>query len=134
VIVLDEHLKGWGLEDAIRRWYRGQVCLINDLRPGSVIKDEAVPALLLTASHPTFLTVNAPHFWQQVAPHSGYCLVCFTLVTDRIDEIPLRLRRLFRLTAFKTKAARMGKIVRISEDQVAYYQAQDAQLYVAPLP
>ena len=42
--------------------------------------------------------------------------------------------RLFRLTVFKTKAARMGKVVRISEEQVAYYQVQDTQVYLAPLP
>jgi hypothetical protein len=134
VIVLDEHLKGWRLDDAIRRWYRGRVCFIDDLRPGSIVKDEAIPALLLTASQPTFVTVNSLHFWQRVAAHRGFCLVCFTLPTGRIDEIPVRLRRLFRLAGFKTKAVRMGKVARISEEQVAYYQVQDTQVHLAPLP
>jgi uncharacterized protein (DUF433 family) len=34
----------------------------------------------------------------------------------------------------ETKAARMGKIARISGEQVSYYQARDAQVHVLPLP
>ena len=45
MIVLDEHLAGLGVETAIRQWYRGRVCGITELRPGSVIKDEAIPHL-----------------------------------------------------------------------------------------
>jgi hypothetical protein len=44
------------------------------------------------------------------------------------------LRRLFRLPVFKTKAARMGKVARVSGEQVAYYQAHDSQTYLFPLP
>jgi hypothetical protein len=39
MIVLDEQLQGLGLEEAIARWYRGAVFVVNTLRPGVVISD-----------------------------------------------------------------------------------------------
>jgi hypothetical protein len=134
LIVLDEQLKQVGAQEAIRRWYRGSVCTIRDLRPGTVIKDDVVPVLLRAAAQPTFVTVDWMDFWQRAVPHPRFCLVCFTLPPDRAPEIAVLLRRLFRLPAFKTKAARMGKIARVSGDQVTYYQARDAQTYLLTLP
>lgn len=58
MIVLDEELQGLGLERAISSWYRGTVLLIKALRPGTVIKDEAIPALLRQVRQPTFVTIN----------------------------------------------------------------------------
>jgi len=46
MIVLDEQLQGLGLEDTVARWYRGSVLVVKTLRPGTVIKDEAIPSLL----------------------------------------------------------------------------------------
>ena len=46
MIVLDEQLPGLGLEEGVARWYRGAVFVVNTLRPGIVIKDEAIPSLL----------------------------------------------------------------------------------------
>ena len=46
MIVLDEQLLGRDLEQDIARWYRGPVRFVIDLRPHSVIKDEAIPDLL----------------------------------------------------------------------------------------
>ena len=46
MIVLDEHLQSKGLEDKIRNWYAGTVMSVLDLRPDTVIKDEAIPGLL----------------------------------------------------------------------------------------
>lgn len=57
MIVLDEELQGLGLEEAISAWYRGSVILIKSLRPGTVIKDEAIPSLLHQAKLPTFITI-----------------------------------------------------------------------------
>jgi hypothetical protein len=136
VIVLDEHLQGVQLEVSIRRWYRGRVCFVTELRPGSIIKDEAVPSLLRTASRPTFVTLNWQHFWQRTPAHSGFCLTCFTIPNEgsRVAEVSPLLRRLFRLKPFSTKTKRMGKIARIADERVTYYQVQDPQIYVHPLP
>ncbi len=40
MLVLDEQLLGRNLEAALRRWYRGPVRFITDLRQGTVIKDD----------------------------------------------------------------------------------------------
>jgi hypothetical protein len=122
------------MADAPMQWYRGRVCVITDLRPGTVIKDDAIPALLRTVPQPTFVTLNWNHFWQRTVAHEDFCIVCFTLPANRAAEISPLLRRLFRLPAFKTKAARMGKVARISGEQVAYYQAHDSQTHLLPLP
>src|SRR5438128_4750509 len=130
MIVLDEHLPGLGIEDTVRRWYRGRVSIVTDLRPDTIIKDDAIPHLLQAVPEPTFITLNWRHFWQRTAAHQGFCLVCFTLPTRQADQVTPLLRRLFRLEEFKTKAARMGKVARVSNQQVAYYQVHDAQLYL----
>jgi len=133
VIVLDEQLQGVGLDTAIARWYRGRVCYVGALRPGSVVKDEGIPHLLRTVRQPTFVTQDWADFWQRVPPHPEFCVVCFTLPSGRAHAIAPLLRRVFRLPAFQTRVARMGKIARVSGGQVIYYQARDRQLYVLPL-
>jgi hypothetical protein len=134
MIVLDEHLPAAVLSDAIGRWYRGRICVVTDLRSGSVIKDDAIANLLQTVDQPTFVTLNWADFWRRIAAHRGFCLVGFTLPSKRAEEIPSLLRRLFRLSDFRTKTARMGKIARIGVEQVAYYQVHDPQVHQQPLP
>src|SRR2546422_8326084 len=68
MIVLDEELQGLGLEEAISGWYRGSVLLIKALRPGTVIKDEAIPGLLRRVRRPAFVTINHGDFWRRTAP------------------------------------------------------------------
>jgi hypothetical protein len=134
VIVLDEHLQEVGVAAAICRWYRGRICIVTALRPGTVVKDDSIPSLLQAVSEPTFVTLNWKHFWQRTAAHQGFCLVCLTLLPRQEAEVSVLLRRLFRLPPFQTKAARMGKVARISGDQVTYYQVRDSQTYVMALP
>ena len=123
MIVVDENLHDRRIMESISDWYPGQVVSITALRPKSVIKDDAIPALLRKADQPTFVTINVTDFWKKTEAHSGYCLVTVLLPKERIREIPGLLRRLFRLPEFKTKAARMGKIVRLSPKQIEYYEA-----------
>src|SRR5437588_3284709 len=96
MIVLDEHLPHEELAAVIRQWYRGLVCTITELRPGTIIKDDAVSSLLQSVSEPTFVTLNWSDFWHRVDAHQGYCLVCFTLPSQRAAELPPLLRRPFR--------------------------------------
>jgi hypothetical protein len=95
VIVLDEHLQGVRLESAIARWYRGRVCFVGSLRPGSVIKDDSIPRLLRSARQPALSTQNWKHFWQRIEAHDDYCIVCFELPSEQAREIAPLLRRLF---------------------------------------
>jgi hypothetical protein len=122
MVVVDENLHSRSLMAEIAGWYRGQVVSITVLRPGSLIKDDAIPGLLLKASQPTFVTINTEDFWPIILPHPGYCVVTFALPKERALEIPLLLRRLFRLPHFRSKAARMGKIIRVSDTRLAYYE------------
>jgi len=46
MIILDEQLQGLSLEAEISRWYRGRVFIVKQLRPGTIIKDDAIPILL----------------------------------------------------------------------------------------
>jgi hypothetical protein len=90
MIVLDEQLQGIRLEAALKRWYRGRVCIITDLRPGIVIKDEMIPRLLRAVSEATFVTVNARHFWDVIS-------AVLYLASDRqhgFRPYPRRRRRL----------------------------------------
>jgi hypothetical protein len=52
MIVVDENLHGRLFMRAIAAWYQGQVVSITALRPGTVIKDDAIPALwVISATH-----------------------------------------------------------------------------------
>ena len=42
MIVLDEQLMSYGVQASIARWYRGAVIDITQLRPHTVILDEAI--------------------------------------------------------------------------------------------
>jgi hypothetical protein len=85
---------GINLEQAISKWYRGNVCFITDLRPNSIIKDEAIPMLLQKETQSTFITINERDFWRKVAINESFCLVCFTFPDSKAKEISLIARDL----------------------------------------
>ena len=128
MIVLDEQLLGRNLENEIGRWYQGAVRFIIDLRPNTVIKDDAIPGLLQQERQPTFVTINERDFWRKVQPSNSYCLVCFTLPDSRVNEIAQDLRELFQHTDFNTKSKRMGKIIRVTDRVVTYYTVNLKQI------
>jgi hypothetical protein len=130
MIVLDEELQGLGLEDAISSWYRGSVLLIKALRPGTVIKDEAIPGLLRRIKRPTFVTINHGDFWRRVAAERSFCMLCLKLTIDQADEVPQWLRRLFRFPEFQTKNARMGKVAFVSPRSIQYYSVADNLIHL----
>ena len=121
MIVLDEQLLGYGLQHIIARWYKGSVTDITELRPDTVIEDEAVPALLRSVRQPTFVTMNVADFWRRLAPDPKFCVACFALPHARADEISDLLRSLFSLEPFRTRQRRLGKIARVSSKQVQFY-------------
>jgi hypothetical protein len=125
VIVLDEQLLGRAIEDDIARWYPGAVCFIIDLRPGTVIKDEAIPTLLSRESKPTFVTINETDFWRKMAITDRFCVVCVALPDSRVPEIPALLQRLLRHPDFRAKAKRMGRVVRLTATDAACYTTDD---------
>ena len=112
VIVLDENLQPLGTRSPIVDWYPGRVCYVADLDPGVVIKDAAIPAYLRQLRGATFVTTNVSDFWRRVRADTRFCVVCLALPNERLREVPNLLRSLFRMSELKTKAARLGKVVR----------------------
>jgi hypothetical protein len=133
MLVLDEQLLGRDLDTALRRWYRGSVRFITELRPGTIIKDDAIPTLLRECSRATFLTINEADFWRRVAIDERFCVICFALPDSRVREIPALLRMVFHLPEFRTKARWMGWVLRVTRDRVSYYGHADAQVHHQPL-
>ncbi len=42
MIVFDENMQQRSIMDAVAAWYRGRVISVTVLRPGTIIKDEAI--------------------------------------------------------------------------------------------
>ena len=128
MIVLDEQLLGRNIERDIAKWYRGAVQFIIDLRPSTVIKDDAIPDLLRQHPQPTFVTINERDFWRRVTIDQRYCVVCFALSDARVREIPQSLRSLLHRPEFRTKAQRMGKVIRATKEEIHYYMVNERQV------
>ncbi len=131
MIVLDEQLMGRGIAGDIARWYTGSVRFVTDLRPGTVIKDDAIPILLREQRSPIFVTINVRDFWQRAQADSRYCIVCVDIPDPRAGEIPGILKSLFRRPGFGTKAERLGKVVRVSSQSSSFYSLE--QRLIKPL-
>jgi hypothetical protein len=129
VIVLDEHLEGLGLETFIARWYPGKVIAVRALRGGTIVKDDVIPTLLRHTKQPTFVTINWTDFWRQFPADKRYCIICFPLARERVKEIPSLLRQVLKLSPFKTKAGRMGTVVRVTKNFVQYYRINDPRIH-----
>jgi len=125
---LDENLKDQFLIDAIARWYSGKVIPVQALRLHTVVKDDVIPQLLLTALRPTFVTINVNDFWRKVQPHPRYSIVGFRISQDEVDGLPTLLRRLLTMSEFRTKTLRMGKIILVQESHLKYY-ARDGNIH-----
>jgi len=124
-IVLDDQLFEPEVLVPIARWTT--VCRLRDLFPEEIIKDERVPVLLRRLRQPTFITIDLG-FWDRAMRHSGYCLICFPLRNDEQHRLPDLLRRALRLPSFRTRASRMGKVVRISKESIACWELGNDQL------
>lgn len=125
MIVLDEQILSHGLRQHVVQWYRGTVIDITQLRPETVIRDEAIPMLLRAARRPTFVTMNVADFWRRVAPETRFCIVCVAVSHTRALEVSALVRRLFALPSFRTQHQRLGTMVRVSQRQVQYYTTAD---------
>lgn len=123
MIVLDENIFDYDFLPDYKSWYKGKITTIRDLRRGSLIKDDAIPTILRSVKQPTFITTNISDFWPKMPSHTSYCLMCFDLPNERIREISNKLRRILLLKEFKTKAARMGKVILVRHHRLDSYEA-----------
>jgi len=131
-IIVDEQLHVQRVLLPIQHWTTAQ--RITSLRPGTVIKDDVIPSLLAQEKQPTFVTMNIKDFWNPALRDRRYCIVCIDVPDERQSEIPGLLRRLFRLPMFKTKANRMGKVTKVNNAGVQYYQLGDEELHLLSFP
>lgn len=74
------------------------------------MKDREIIPFLHQLSQPTFFTRD-DGFYERKLCHTGYCLVYLDV---RKEEVATFVRRVLRHRAFKTKAKRMGKVIRAS--------------------
>ncbi|MGH7341764.1 MAG: hypothetical protein ACREKH_14825, partial [Candidatus Rokuibacteriota bacterium] len=133
VIVLDEHLLGRQIDRDVKKWYRGKVCFITDLRPGTVIKDEVIPALLRRHRGSLFVTINERDFWRRSPADPRYCIACLVLSDARASAVPELLRRLLRHPQLRTAALRSGKVLRVTRNEVSFYTHLEAAVQRTPL-
>ncbi|MBE2197240.1 MAG: hypothetical protein IAE79_01440 [Anaerolinea sp.] len=74
------------------------------------MKDREIIPFLRQLKQPTFFTRDDDFFERRLC-HAGYCLVYLDV---RKEEVATFVRRVLRHAAFKTKAKRMGKVIRAS--------------------
>jgi len=125
-IILDEQIFDTEVLIPLTQWITAQ--RLRDLRPDQVIKDERVPTILRELRQPTFVTIDMG-FWNARLRDTRYCILCFPLRHDEQRAIPGLLRRLLRMSEFATKAARMGRVARVSQSHIDYWQLGDEQPY-----
>lgn len=114
--------------DSIAAWYPGRVCYIVDLEPGAIIKDEAIPTYLRRYRGATFVTTNVSDFWRRVHAEAAFSIFCLSLPNERLREIPSLLRILFHYSDLRSKAARMGRVVRASGGQFQFYTVSERRI------
>jgi hypothetical protein len=124
-IILDDQLFDLEVLIPIARWITVQ--RLRDIRPNEVIKDERVPTLLQNLNDPTFITIDGG-FWDKRLRNAAYCILFFPLSNEEQNKIPGLLRPLLRLSEFRTKASRMGKVVKVSSTGIHCWQLGTEQL------
>ena len=126
-IILDEQIRPRVVLVSLRSWIT--VSRVLELRPNTIIKDEAIPGLLRQLKQPTFVTINVRDFWKRKLCDPRYCIVCMAVADDKQFEIPRLLRDLLRLPEFKTHATRMGKIAHVGLEHRRYYRYGDDSVH-----
>ena len=118
-IVLDEHLGRTEVLEPLRKWIT--VTKIEDLAADETLKDERILQILCKRRQATLVTLDADFFHKRLCDRR-YCLIYCVVPHQQQRRIPVILRRLFRLPEFSTKAARMGKVVRVHEQDIEFWQ------------
>lgn len=127
--ILDEQLAVNEVLNPLQR--RLKVQRLVELRPGEHILDDRIPEILLTLTKPAFVTLDSD-FWNVDLCHPGYAILYFALSDDDQDQVPHLLMELLKLDPFKTRARRMGKVVRVGKTLIQYWQRGSNTLHEIP--
>ena len=118
-LVLDEHLGRTEVLAPLQKWLTATK--IEDLAGDEILKDDRILQLLCQRKQPTFVTLDDDFFHRRLCDRR-YCLMYCVVPRQQQHRIPVILRRVFRLPEFATKAARMGKVVRVHEQDIDFWQ------------
>ncbi|MBI1930411.1 DUF5615 family PIN-like protein [Candidatus Poribacteria bacterium] len=116
--VLDENIIRPVREELERAGFKVEQISI-EVGPTEHFTDEHVIYYLRNNKQRTFITRNVKHFYRRHLQHSNYSLLCVEAEAPQVGEI---VRRVLRLPQFRTKAKRMGKIIRASVHHVWYQE------------
>jgi hypothetical protein len=84
--------------------------------------NDVIP-LLHSLRRPTFFTRDQDYYHPDLR-HASYCLVYLDVLPD---EAATFIHRLLRHPAFRTQAARMGKVIRVHPGGLNYWQSGEAR-------
>jgi hypothetical protein len=118
-LVLDEHLGRTEVLVPLQRWIT--TAKIEDLAGDEILKDDRILQLLRQQKQSTFITLDDDFFHRRLCDRR-YCLMYCVVPRQQQHRIPEILRRVFRLPEFSTKAARMGKVIRVHEQDIDFWQ------------
>jgi hypothetical protein len=107
--VLDENIPN-SQRQILRNW-RIRVQQIGYEVGRQGMKDEEIIPLLHKISPTTFFTRDLGFYHPNLC-HNSYCLVCLSVGQYETASF---VRRFLRHPAFKTRAKRMGKVIRLSQ-------------------
>lgn len=117
--ILDEQLAVSEVISPLQK--RLKIQRLVELRPGERILDDRIPEILLTLTKPTLITLDSD-FWRMDLCHADYSIFYFALREDDQDQVPKLLLKSLKLDPFKTRAKRMGKVVRIAKARIQYWK------------
>ena len=114
--ILDEHIPE-GQRQLLRSWRIKAKQIGHDTGRQSM-KDEEIIPFLHQLRHTTFLTRDLG-FYDRHLCHANYCLVI--LAVGQYEAASF-IRRFLQHPEFKTKSKRMGKVVRITHNDIQIWQ------------
>jgi hypothetical protein len=118
-LVLDEHLGRTEVLIPLQKWITATK--IEDLAGDEILKDDRILQFLRQRKQPTFITLDDDFFHRHLCDRR-YCLIYCVVPRQQQHRIPVILRRLFRFPEFSTKAVRMGKVIRVHEQDIDFWR------------
>lgn len=121
MIILDENIpeSQWQL---LRSWRIRALLIGRDISEKG-IKDENLAAFLIQQPRPTFFTRDEG-FYDKKLCHARYCLVYLAV---RPNESASFARRLLRHPLLKTRAQRLGAVIRVSSAGLQMWRLRESR-------
>lgn len=116
--VLDADVVRAAREDLERAGFKVEKIGV-EIGAGQHFYDERIIQHLRGSKQKTFITHNVKDFYHRRLRHVNYCLLC---IEGHSNEVGNVARRVLRLPPFRTKAQRMGKVIRASTQNVWYLE------------